>query len=113
MDKTLKYKELAKNILQKYVDWDNEKPSPTVDYILIADDESGNYFWLNLGWTKNGRINKPTVHLRIRNEKIWIEEDWTEHGIANDFLDADVPKEDIVLAFYSPQDRIHTEFATV
>ena len=52
-----------------------------------------------------------TVYVRIRDGKFWIEEDWTEDGIATDLVRAGVPKEDIVLAFHDPQMRQYTEFA--
>ncbi len=58
------------------------------------------------------------VHIRIKNHKIWIEEDWTEEGIATDLLNAGVPQSDIVLAFHPLSDayggklRALTEFAT-
>jgi hypothetical protein len=41
---------------------------------------------------------------------IYIEEDWTEEGIATELLREGVPKEDIVLAFYDPETRKLTEF---
>jgi XisI protein len=53
-----------------------------------------------------------TVYVRIRDRKFWIEEDWTEEGIANDLVQAGVPREDIVLAFHEPKMRQHTGFAT-
>jgi hypothetical protein len=53
-----------------------------------------------------------TVYVRIRDHKFWIEEDWTEDGIANDLVQAGVPHEDIVLAFHEPKMRQHTSFAT-
>jgi len=43
--------------------------------------------------------------------KFWIEEDWTEDGIAADLVRAGVPKEDIVLAFHEPGRRQYTDFA--
>ena len=51
------------------------------------------------------------MHVALRNNKIWIEEDWTEDGIATYFLASGVPPEDIVLAFYDPLTREHSEFA--
>jgi hypothetical protein len=36
------------------------------------------------------------VYLRIRDERIWVEEDGTKQGIVNDLLEAGVPHEDIV-----------------
>jgi len=51
------------------------------------------------------------VCVRIRDGKFWIEEDWTEDGIATDLVRAGVPKEDIVLAFHEPEMRQYTDFA--
>ncbi|MFN9648942.1 MAG: element excision factor XisI family protein, partial [Pseudanabaena sp.] len=51
------------------------------------------------------------VYVRIRDQKFWIEEDWTEVGIANELIALGVPKEDIVLGFHSPQMRPYTDFA--
>ena len=52
-----------------------------------------------------------TVYVRIRDGKFWIEEDWTEEGIATELVRAGVPKEDIVLAFHDPKTRQYTDFA--
>ncbi len=52
-----------------------------------------------------------SVYVRIKNQKIYIEEDWTEEGIATELLREGVPKEDIVLAFHDPETRKLTEFA--
>lgn len=52
-----------------------------------------------------------TVYIRIQGGKFWIEEDWTEDGIATELVSAGVPKEDIVLAFHEPKTRQYTEFA--
>jgi len=51
------------------------------------------------------------VYLKIEQGKIWIEEDLTKQGIANELLDAGVPPEDIVLGFQHPSKRPLTEFA--
>ena len=51
------------------------------------------------------------MHIRIKNQKIYIEDDWTEEGIANELLTEGIPKSDIVLAFHDPETRKLTEFA--
>jgi XisI protein len=51
------------------------------------------------------------VHLRVFEEKIWLERDETEEGVTQHLLDLGVKKEDIVLAFYHLEDRKLTEFA--
>lgn len=67
--------------------------------------------WMNLGWQKGERTTGITVYVRIRDAKFWIEEDWTEDGIATDLVRAGVPKEDIVLAFHELGMRQYTDFA--
>ena len=64
-----------------------------------------------MGWDKDERIKSVMLHIRLKNEKIWIEEDWTEDGVATDLLNKGISKEEIVLAFHPPQVRQYTEFA--
>lgn len=47
----------------------------------------------------------------ILNDKIWIQKDNTETGIANLLTEKGIPKKDIVLSFYPPAHRELTEFA--
>ena len=49
--------------------------------------------------------------LRIRNNKIWVEADNTDAEIVHQLLDYGVPRDAIVLTFYSPQKRLLTDFA--
>jgi hypothetical protein len=111
MDKLSEYKETVKNILNFYVELDRKTPEPNMEYFLIADDENGQYLWKTIGREKDKHVDLTTVYIRLKNDKIYIEEDWTEEGIAMDLLRAGVPKEDIVLAFHEPSLRKYTEFA--
>ncbi|MEM9215536.1 MAG: XisI protein [Cyanobacteria bacterium P01_F01_bin.150] len=98
---------------------DKEQPSPDVDPVLAFDEVRDCYFWFQVGWDRTGRTCRPTAYIRLVNGKVWIEEDLTEDGIANDFIEAGVPKTDIVLGFQHPRvwlchafgDRPFTEFA--
>jgi hypothetical protein len=111
MDKMTKYRELVKRLLTAHLEICNRQPRPGVERLLITDDAQGNYMWMSLGWTPEERVDNVTVFVRVREGKIWIEEDWTEDGIATELLEAGVPKEDIVLAFHEPEMRQYTEFA--
>jgi hypothetical protein len=66
---------------------------------------------MNVGWDGNERIRGAVLHLDIKDEKIWIQHDGTEQGIAGDLLELGVPKHDIVLAFQAPARRKYTDFA--
>ena len=114
MDNLNSYRELIKRILSDLAALINDQhPSSQsgVDCECVFDDEHGHYLLVKVGWTGGRRVRATTLHLRLRNGKIWIEEDMTEEGIATELMARDVPKEDIVLAFQSPQMRKHTEFA--
>ncbi|XZN97297.1 MAG: XisI protein [Microcoleus sp.] len=111
MDKLTEYPKLIDRILTEYIELCNRRPQPDIETFLITDAKNGHYMWMNLGWQKGERITGMTVYVRIRDGKFWIEEDWTEDGIATDLLRAGVPKEDIILAFHEPEMRQYTDFA--
>ncbi|XGV88022.1 MAG: XisI protein [Limnothrix sp. BL-A-16] len=111
MDKLVEYSKLIKEILASYVELCRQKNNDSLETFLVADDVNHHYLWMNLGWQKGDRVNGPTVYVRIREGKFWIEEDWTEEGIATDLMRAGVPKTDIVLAFHEPKIRELTGFA--
>lgn len=67
--------------------------------------------WFNVDWQDGERIKAISVYMRIKNGKIYIEEDWTGEGMANELLRKGVPMEDIVLAFHVPEVRKFTEFS--
>ncbi|MEH2319831.1 XisI protein [Nostoc sp.] len=77
----------------------------------ILDQERDHYLLLHTGWRGNRRTHGCSLHLDIKDGKIWIQHDGTEVGIATQLLELGIPKEDIVLAFHSPYMRQFTEFA--
>ncbi len=111
MDKLEQYCNFIKKILTEYHQWVSGSTNSQRESCLIFDDFHGHYMWIFMGWEDKKKIRNIHVHIRIKNEKIYIEEDWTEEGIATELLREGVPKEDIVLAFHAPETRKFTEFA--
>jgi len=111
MEEITNYQDLIKQVLTEYERISAQVPVPDVDEVLMFDDERKQYLWFNIGWNQGKRVKGISVYIRIKNEKIYIEEDWTEEGMANELLRLGVPKEDIVLAFQPPEVRKFTEFA--
>jgi hypothetical protein len=105
------YRKLIKTHLSKIAEVCNRRPPPGVETLCAFDQERDLYLLLSTGWTQHRRERGVILFVRIRDDKIWIEEDWTEDGIANELVRAGVPKQDIVLAFQPPEMRPHTEFA--
>jgi hypothetical protein len=75
------------------------------------DEERDQYLVILTGWHNRERVRTDYLHVRIRDGKVWIEEDNTEEGIATELVRVGVPREDIVLAFHPPELRHLTEFA--
>jgi hypothetical protein len=69
-----------------------------------------NIFGLILAGKMAKRFKAISVYLRLKNDKIYIEEDWTEAGIATELMRVGIPSSEIVLAFQPPEVRQFTEF---
>ena len=109
MDKIKQYQNYIHNILDEYKKRDFRNPD--VETQLLIDDENGHYYIMRIGWDNRRRIHACPLHIDIKNEKIWIQQDWSEEGIATELLELGIPKEDIVLAFHAPYKRPYTGFA--
>lgn len=109
MDKLTRYRQFVQQIIDEYSQY---KPSyGEVELETIMDPKHDHYQLLSVGWNKHQRIHGSILHLDIRNEKIWIQYDGTEEGVANRLVELGVPNEDIVLAFHPPYKRPYTNFA--
>jgi len=102
MDKVDTYRTEIKRLLRAYAAVVAQQPVPGVETLLAFDDARDQYLWLQSGWADERRIYGVTVHVRIVDGKIRVEQDWTEEGIASDLLRAGTPREDLVLAFREP-----------
>jgi hypothetical protein len=111
MEKLESYKQIIKKVLNYYIELDRKTPEPNMEYILVADDANGHYLWKTIGWEGSKHIDLTTVYVRLKDNKIYIEEDFSEEGIAGDLLREGIPASDIVLAFHEPSMRQYTEFA--
>src|SRR5690242_9892936 len=86
-------------------------PNPDVETLFYEDERHDRYLLYATGWSGQKPISNVILAVRIKNGKIWIDEDATEEGIVTEFLKAGVPKEDIVLAFLPPSLRELTDLA--
>jgi hypothetical protein len=111
MDKLAEYRCLIKRLLTQFTEWVNQTPRTDSEMICIFDEPHDYYVVLRAHWGRYRCVEGAQIFVRLRSGKIWIEEDWTEEGIATDLLNAGVPKEDIVLGFQPPEMRPFTEFA--
>ncbi|NER47766.1 MAG: XisI protein [Symploca sp. SIO1A3] len=104
------YRDIIKKILLEQAQYRASLPD-SYDSQVLLDDERGRYLVLDIGWNDDQYLHATPIHLDIIGDKIWIQYDDTEEGIATDLLEAGVPKEDIVLGFRHPKIREYTGFA--
>ena len=103
-----------RSYIEEIINWRAEigyKNYEDLQMIPVIDRERDNYLLMVYGWEGIKRNHYALIHVGIRNGKFWIYYDGLEDGVATYLLEKGVPKEDIVLAFYSPEKRKLTEFA--
>jgi hypothetical protein len=111
MDRVADYRAVVDRLMREQERLTNRTPVPGVEVVSIADHERGQYLLKDVGWRDRKRVNDTYLHVRVKDGKVWVEEDGTEEGIANELVRAGVPKEDIVLAFLHPDERRFSDFA--
>jgi XisI protein len=73
--------------------------------------ENDRYQVVHMGWLHDRRVHHATMHIDVRDGKIWLLHNTTEHELAIELMDLGVPKSDIVLGFCPPALRHFTDFA--
>jgi XisI protein len=109
MDSDLNIKEIVKGLLTEYATY--KISYGEVETETIFDDDKGHYELLHHGWIGHRRIHGCLLHVDILGDKIWIQHDGTEEGLANELVEAGIPRDCIVLAFHHPDTRKYTDFA--
>ncbi|MDY7003437.1 MAG: XisI protein [Cyanobacteriota bacterium] len=104
----INYSQLIQDILTQHSVNDGKN---STEIQLLFDTKHHHYQVLNIGWKEQKRIYGVIIHVDLRDNKIWIQRDGTEIGIAYQLIAAGVPKQDIVLGFHAPYKRSLTEFA--
>jgi hypothetical protein len=109
MDRLEIYREKVKELLNKY-----SRIEPSYGEVAreqIFDTERDRYQVLTIGWNKQKRVYGTMMHLDIKNNKVWIQENTTEFDLANELVEMGIPKQDIVIGFNTPKMREMTDFA--
>jgi hypothetical protein len=111
MDRVARYWDLLLGVMREQERLGKQAPVPGVDSLLLIDPDRRVVQLQDVGWRGRKRVHDTYVQVRIKDGKVWIEDDGTGEGVANALVAAGVPKEDIVLAFQPPELRHLTEFA--
>lgn len=110
MDKITQYEKYITDFLREY---SSEKPVnlPKVENQVIIDSTNHHYLLLRVGWNDKEFIHHCVFHFDIKDEKIWLQQNWTEVLVADILVEKGVPKSDIVLGFEPDFMRPYSGFA--
>ncbi|MEM6598200.1 MAG: XisI protein [Cyanobacteria bacterium P01_C01_bin.69] len=106
---SVSYCQIIEKLLREYADFLSQ--DDTIQQELVFDREHDRYLLIEAGWQNQKRIYGPFLHLDIRDDKVWIQHDGTEDGIAYELESAGIPKDRIVLAYKSLKRRKLTDYA--
>lgn len=109
MDILTHYRMTIEKLLKDYAEFLGEDEQVKTEIIL--DPIRDHYLLIETGWQNNQRIYGTLIHIDIIDGKIWIQQDGTEEGIAEELVALGIPKTAIVLAFKSVHRRQITDFA--
>jgi hypothetical protein len=108
MDTLNRYRQIVRDLIYEYAKY---KPSHgQIETEAIVNPETDHYEVMHVGWDGQCRVHGCVVHIDIIQGKIWIQHDGTNRPVAEELLEAGVPKEDIILGFHPPQVRQYTDF---
>ena len=103
------YRQFIQQLLAEH---NKYKPSyGDIEQFTIIDTQNDHYQLVTVGWEGDRRVFSCLIHIDIKGDKIWIQHDGTEVGVANQLIELGVPKQAIVPGFHDPNARKFTEFA--
>ena len=105
----LELKQAIIKVVQDYIEFLGNDPESEIQ--LVIDETQDHYLLIEIGWHQNRRIYGTLIHIDIINEKIWIQQDGTEEGIANELVNLSISPQQIVLAYKTLERRQVTDFA--
>lgn len=109
MDQLIKYRQIVKQIISQHA---QIRPAlGKIEIETIFDEQNDHYEMMYTGWEKHYRIHGSVLHIDIRNGKVWIQHDGIEGGVAEELVEAGIPRDQIVLGFQPPSLRQYTDYA--
>lgn len=108
-DTLSRYREIVRNLILEYSRF---RPSyGEIETETVIDSSQNHFERLHVGWHGQHRVHGIVIHIDIRDGKVWIQHDGTSPGVAEELVDAGIPRDAIVLGFRPAYVRQHTGFA--
>ncbi|MFN8346390.1 MAG: XisI protein [Spirosomataceae bacterium] len=104
MEKLKKYQTILSELVEDFA----QTPfavQPNLENQAITDTVHNHFQVVTLGWENSKFVFDTVLHFDIKDEKIWIQQNWTDILIDEELIRRGVNKEDIILGFLPPYAR--------
>jgi hypothetical protein len=108
MDQVKQYRPIIERILGDHLEFLGDDTQ--VEAVRIVDKNGENYLLIEIGWEPPRRVYNVILHVRLKDDKIWIEQDWTREGVGSQLVDAGVPATLVELGYQPPEMRPYVAF---
>jgi len=109
VDKLQTYRTIIQEFLGHYGSY---KPSHgEIEIQTLFDEKNDHYQVLGVGWDRKERIYGVSIHLDIKDGKIWLQLNNTEVDVCQELVERGVAKDDIVIGFQPPFLRQYSGYA--
>ena len=103
------YGGIVRGVIERYA---AARPSlGDIQIEVVIDEGQGHYELIYAGWNRHYRIHGSVLHIDVRGDKVLIQYDGTPNGVAEELVEAGIPRDHIVLAFKHPDARKYTDYA--
>jgi hypothetical protein len=103
------YREAIRKVIDEYARYPVSHGDIATE--VIVDREKDHYELVHVGWDGPRRVHGAVIHIDIIDGRVWIQHDGTESGVAEELVQAGVPRDAIVLGFRPPHVRQYSGFA--
>lgn len=109
MDTLNEYRRIVRELIEYYGQFTPANGDIQTEVIIVPSLD--HYELIHTGWSGKYRVHGSVIHIDIRDGKVWIQYDGTNRAIADELVEAGIPRDHIVLAFKHPDSRKYTDFA--
>src|SRR6185369_7417641 len=103
MEAIEQYRIIIRTLIEHYASYQPARGDVEIE--VIFDQANDHYELMYSGWNGPYRIQGSVLHIDIRNGKVWVQHDGTDVGIADELVEAGIPRDQIVIGFKSPDMR--------
>jgi XisI protein len=98
MEKIEKYQKILTDFLEEYgkINYAN---APLLEQQVIIDTKRNHFELVSVGWQKGKFIHDTVFHFDIKENKIWIIQNWTDIKVSKELINRGVEASDIVIGF--------------